>query len=156
MTIHSAGYGSRTFDDFTSLLKEHGLTHVVDVRSTPYSNYQVEFRRENLVKLIPEAGLRYVYMGDTLGGVVSRGEDDASKATFQMGLDRLLLAASDPSKKLCLMCGCLLPHKCHRGAVLGAALTARGVEYLHLDREGAILTQAQLELELFEPQGALF
>ncbi len=149
MTILSAGYGNRSFEEFIQLLKSHGVTHVVDVRSVPYSNYQAEFRRENLVDLIPKTGLKYVYMGDTLGGQIARAaaEDASAKASFDLGLERLSAATSDPAKRLCLMCGCLLPDKCHRGLLLGAALTERGVEYLHIGREGGLFEHSSLAIQ---------
>ena len=149
MAVYSAGYGNRTFDDFIELLKGHGVTHVVDVRSVPYSNYQVEFRRENLIDLVPAAGLKYVYMGDTLGGEIAReaAEDSSARAALELGLDRLVAAAADPSKRLCLICGCLLPDKCHRGLLLGAALAERNVEYLHIGRDGGLVEHSTLALQ---------
>lgn len=69
MPILTAGYGNRGFDGFVALMKRHGVTHVVDVRSVPQSSYWEDFRRPRLERILPETGLRYVYMGDTLGGV---------------------------------------------------------------------------------------
>lgn len=160
MAVLTVGYGNRSFQEFVALVKDRGVTHVVDIRSIPYSNYQTEFRRENLPELLSPEGLRYVYMGDTLGGAVTRaatGDEPVTEAvrSLELGIASLMRAAEDPAKRLCLMCGCLLPNKCHRGELLGGVLLQRGLELHHLGREGEVLTQARLEQEL-KLQGSLF
>jgi len=158
VTVYSIGYGNRTYDEFTQLLERFGFTHVVDVRAVPYSNYQVEFRRENLAELLPAKGFRYVFMGDTLGGATVRAASESKEAreVFELGLRKLLSAATNPTYKMALMCGCLLPHKCHRGKLLGQALLEQQVSYLHIVREGELLTHESLLNEIREVQGALF
>lgn len=158
MTVYSIGYGNRSFLDFLEILRLYSFTHVVDVRAVPYSNYQVEFRRERLVDLLPAAGYRYVFMGDTLGGAVARAaaENDDARAAFELGLGKLAKAVAEPSYKVVLMCGCLLPHKCHRGQLLGSALESRNMNYEHLGRDGGLISQAQMLEDLVQPQGLLF
>src|SRR5688572_10016381 len=103
----------------------HGVTHLVDVRAIPYSSYHEAFRRENLMDLVPASGLKYVWMGDTLGGIkgsaaacknpTSVDWDELRRSDkLRLGLDKLIEAASSRNRKLCLMCGCLRPQKCHR------------------------------------------
>lgn len=158
MTVYSIGYGNRLFPDFVELLRLYAFTHVVDVRSVPFSNYQVEFRRERLVDLLPAAGFKYVYMGDTLGGANARAasESEEARVTFELGLSKLSKAVAQPHYKVVLMCGCLLPNKCHRGALLGAALDGLGLEYQHVGRSGELFSQQTLLAELTEAQGVLF
>lgn len=165
MPILTAGYGNRGFEGFVALMKRHGVTHVVDVRSVPQSSYWEDFRRERLQRILPEAGLRYVYMGDTLGGVENSPvlckdpESVALEPLFEdpklrLGLDRLLEAAE--SRTVCLMCGCLRPHRCHRFRLIGEALARRGIEIVHLDGEGEPLPHAQVVEEAKPSQGSLF
>lgn len=167
MRILTAGYGNLGFAGFIERLHAHGVTHLVDVRAVPWSSYHVDFRRENLVDLVPPTGMRYVYMGDTLGGI--KGSSALCKAPdtvdpvplydreeLKLGLSKLLQAASDPSRVLCLMCGCLRAEKCHRSWLLGEALTERDVKVVHLGDDGRELSQAQV-MALREPeQSALF
>jgi len=180
MTILTAGYGNRGFGPFIELLKRHGVTHLVDVRSVPQSSYWEDFRRARLEQIVPPTGLKYVYMGDTLGGkpVYAEGSPAASdekahifcKAdlsavdlhpllndpNFRLGLEKLTKAAADSNRKICLMCGCLRPHNCHRSRLIGQALMAEGVEVLHLDDQGRPLTQQQVEAESQPLQTSLF
>ena len=179
-TILTAGYGNRGFGPFIDLMKRHGVTHLVDVRSVPQSGYWEDFRRQRLEEIVPPTGLRYVYMGDTLGGVpqYSEGspaaEDEKAhifcKAdpsavdmhplfndpTFRLGLEKLMKAAGVEDRVICLMCGCLRPHKCHRSRLIGEALAAEGVEVLHLDPDGNPVPQKQVMLESVPVQTSLF
>ena len=143
--IFTAGYGNRGFPAFVDLMRRYGVTHVVDVRSVPQSSYWEDFRRPRLERILPENGLRYVYMGDTLGGVpdspvlckdleVIPLEPLFDEPKLRIGLDRLVLAAQ--SRTVCLMCGCLRPDRCHRFRLVGEALARKGVEVLHLDERG--------------------
>jgi hypothetical protein len=119
-------------------------------------------------------------MGDTLGGVpqYSEGspaaEDEKAhifcKAdpsavdlhplfhdpTFRLGLGKLMKAAAVEGRVICLMCGCLRPHKCHRSRLIGEALVLEGVEVFHLDQNGDPVTQTQVMQESAPGQTSLF
>ncbi|MCC7231130.1 MAG: DUF488 domain-containing protein [Fimbriimonadaceae bacterium] len=166
MTILTAGYGNRGFDGFLALMREHGVTHLVDVRSVPQSSYWEDFRRERLALLMRETEIKYVYMGDTLGGVEDSPvlckdpesvviEPLRQNPKLEIGLRKLIQAAAQPERVICLMCGCLRPHRCHRSRLLGPALVELGVEVLHLDDRGRPVAQEQVEREA-KPQGSLF
>src|SRR4030042_140911 len=62
---------------------------VVDVRKSPTSRFE-HFRRERLAKLLAEAGIDYIYMGQELGGYRREGYQ-AFMATpeFRSGIERL-------------------------------------------------------------------
>ena len=163
--ILTAGYGNRGFDGFVALMKRHGVTHVVDVRSVPQSSYWEDFRRPRLERILPETGLRYVYMGDTLGGVpdspVLCKDPDAvplgplfDDPKLALGLDKLIAAAEN--RTVCLMCGCLRPHRCHRSRLIGEALDRRGIEVLHLSDKGEPVSQDQVRRESAPQQTSLF
>lgn len=166
MTIYSVGYGNRGYENLLALLRRYRFTHLVDVRSVPQSSYWEDFRRERLAHLLSQTEIKYVYMGDTLGGVEHSpalckdpGSVDLEplfrEPKLELGLNKLIDAASDPSRKIVLMCGCLRPHRCHRSRLLGPGLVARGVEYLHLNDLGEPVTQLQVAAEA-EPQASLF
>jgi len=75
---------------------------------------------------------------------------------FRMGLGKLISAASVEGRVICLMCGCLRPHKCHRSRLIGEALIAEGVEVLHLDDQGRPVPQQQVVIESQPQQTSLF
>ena len=167
MHILTAGYGNRGFEPFIALIKRHGVTHLVDVRSVPQSSYWEDFRRERLAHIVPPTGLKYIYMGDTLGGVQNSPvlcKDPESldiepffhQPNFHLGLDKLIQAAEDPKRQICLMCGCLRPHRCHRSRLIAEALTQRGITVLHLDDKGEPVSHAQVLEESKPKQESLF
>ena len=67
-TLHTIGYGARTLDQLIAVLKAHRIEYLLDVRSAPYSKFKPEFSKEALEAALKNHGLRYVFMGDTLGG----------------------------------------------------------------------------------------
>lgn len=155
--LYTAGYGNRGFDAFIELVKRFGITHLVDVRSVPQSSYWEDFRRENLIDSVPRKGLKYVYMGDTLGGVkdspVLCKDPDAvdirplfDEPELTKGLDALVKAFHTPGRVICLMCGCQRPHSCHRSRLLGRALIERGIDLAHIDGDESVVRQSQLDL----------
>lgn len=155
--LYTAGYGNRGLNGFLDLLRGYGVTHLVDVRAVPKSSYWEDFRRENLMDSIPAQGFKYVYMGDTLGGVRDSAilckDPDAvdihplfNDPELKKGLDALVKAMSVPNRILCLMCGCMRPHSCHRSRLLGRALLDRGIDMRHIDADGEVVLQSQLDL----------
>ena len=46
--IYTIGYGSRSLDDFVSVLKTHDIGYLIDVRSAPYSRFKPEFSKNAL------------------------------------------------------------------------------------------------------------
>ena len=148
-------------------MHRHGVTHLVDVRSIPGSSYWVDFNRARLEQIVPPTGLRYVYMGDRIGGVRDSNALCRAPGTvelpplfeepgFKLGIRKLIEAASSSDRVICLMCGCLRPHQCHRSKLIGPALVLAGVEVFHLDEAGNPVSQARVEEEVRDPQGVLF
>lgn len=63
MTIFTIGYGGRSFNDLVEILKQQKVTHLVDVRTSPYSKFAEEFNRDALERTLPEFGPKYIFMG---------------------------------------------------------------------------------------------
>lgn len=155
MRIVTLGYGQRSLDEVLELLRGVGAKFLVDVRSTPYSSYRKEFDRERLMAWAPENDLRYVYLGDRLGGAsVRAAQSEGPSEAFEAGLAQISKAAIE-GKSLALMCGCLVPDECHR-RLLGEPLARLGIELVHLDRDGSIRTQGEIEERVNGGQQALF
>jgi len=109
---------------FLNLLTGKSIQVVVDVRSAPYSRYVPQFNKRNIQSAIQNAGLKYVFMGDEIGGKPSDpGYCDANRKAlycriaesekFRQGLDRLKIGLAD-GWKIALMCAEEDPGKCHR------------------------------------------
>lgn len=66
--IYTIGYGRRPAQEILALLHRYGIQELLDVRSQPYSRFQPAFSRKPLAEALARAGIRYVFMGDLLGG----------------------------------------------------------------------------------------
>ncbi len=159
--IYTIGYGNRTLDAFTELLARYGISFLVDVRSRPYSRYKPEFSKDALQRTLAQHNVRYVFMGDTLGGlpddralyVADKVDYDKyrEQPAYRSGIARLHVA-NDKGLMVALMCSEGKPQECHRSKLLGATLVEDGIEVAHIDERGVLKTQAQvLEVLLGQP-----
>lgn len=163
--VYTIGYGNRTFDEFSQLLKLYKIKYIIDVRSKPFSKYHKEFCQDILVSLLKNIGVRYVFMGDTLGGhpqdesCYTDGKVDYNKlkdtSVFKDGLKRLITAFE---KNLCvaLMCSESKPQHCHRSKLIGQELFKSNIAVMHIDELGKPVTQNDVVMRLTGGQESLF
>ena len=158
--IFTIGYGGRETDDFIALLNRYEIDTLVDVRSQPYSRYAPDFSRERLAKILSRNGIRYQFMGESLGGRPNDNDCytyspqrkkqllDArkceSKDFYRNGISQLRRALADGSR-IVIMCSELEPHECHRGYVLGKTLDSDDTAVVHIGRYGEALSQSQIQ-----------
>jgi uncharacterized protein (DUF488 family) len=163
--IFTIGYGNRSFNCVADLLQRERVDFLIDVRSNPLSRFNPEFSREQLDRLLRDLGIRYLFMGDALGG---RPEDSScyenghviygrvrQKEFFCKGIDRLHDAWTK-GFRLGLLCSEIRPEQCHRSKLIGVALADRGTDVMHLDGEGKCVSQSEVLLRLQHPQHDLF
>ena len=142
--IHSIGHSDHELETFIALLHRSGITTLVDVRSQPYSRWVPQFNRETLVPILTEAGLTYLFMGDTLGG---RPSDDAQEADEQPNYDRIAatpgfqaavgqLLELARTNTVAMMCSEGDHRRCHRALLVTPELLARGARVIHLRPDG--------------------
>jgi uncharacterized protein (DUF488 family) len=163
--IFTLGYGNRAPEQLFDLVKSNGCGYLIDVRSMPYSKYHKEYNRETLEQTAAEYGVKYLYLGDQLGGKPSEDELDelgrpdyihmAEKPSFEQGLDRLI-KARELGIPVVLLCAELRPETCHRTRLIGASLSERAVELVHIDEDENLLTQSEVSQRLDSGQDDLF
>jgi uncharacterized protein (DUF488 family) len=163
--LYTIGYGARTLDEFLAALIANGIEYLIDVRTAPYSKFKPEFSKELLQHHVERAGIRYLFMGDTLGGQPrdpachTDGKVDYDKVRaqpfFQAGLERLH-RAFEQQRRVALMCSEGRPEQCHRSKLIGETLAAAGVPLRHIDEDGQLLTQTQVIDRLTQGQLNLF
>lgn len=163
--VFSIGYGSQTQTDVLDQLARAKITYVIDVRSSPFSRYQPDFSREPLSKSLKGRDIKYVFMGDLLGG---RPKDDdcytdgrvdyhktREKDFFKRGIDRLKSAHAQ-GLNICMICSEGQPSQCHRSKLIGEALVEHGIDVTHLLPDGASKSQADVIAELTDGQTDMF
>jgi uncharacterized protein (DUF488 family) len=163
--LFTIGYGARSLQELIGALQAHRIDYLIDVRTAPYSKFKPEFAKEVLQRQLEAAGIRYLFMGDSLGGQPhdpachTDGKVDYEKVRvqpfFQAGIQRLLKAAQQ-KRRAALMCSEGRPEQCHRSKLIGEALVAVGFPVCHIDENGALLTQTQVIDRLTKGQMDLF
>ncbi len=163
--IYTIGYGSRSMEDFVRALQAHGIEYLIDIRSAPYSRFKPEFSKNELEAHLRGQGIRYVYLGDKLGGRPEDRdcyEDDKvvyarvrEKAFYRDGIARVQ-AAFAKRLPIALMCSESKPEECHRSKLIGASLAELGIPVAHIDEHDALRTQEDVLCELTDGQLSLF
>ena len=143
-TVLTIGHSTHTFEEFLVLLRQHDVTAVADVRSAPYSRFNPQFNRDVLAGALDAEGIRYVYLGNELGGR-SRGlksykdgriryERVRRTKSFRNGLVRVVDGAA--RHRIALMCVEKEPLDCHRTLMVSLALDEKGVGVAHIHADG--------------------
>jgi uncharacterized protein (DUF488 family) len=146
--LFTVGHSNHQTDFFLELLAGRELQVVVDVRSVPYSRYVSRFNQGELEVLLKLSGLKYLFLGDRIGGKPadgsfrdSRGRVDyaglARSDTFRAGLDRLEKGMA-AGWRIALLCAEEDPLRCHRHWLIARELElVRHVPVWHLRADGS-------------------
>ena len=161
MTILTIGHSNHDAEQFIDLLRQHGVTALADVRSSPYSRRYPHYCKGPLSAALRSVGISYVFLGDQLGGrpsasmLTADGFADyarmAQQGPFREGLTRL--KAGTQRYRLALMCSEADPADCHRALLVARHLAADGMDIGHILRDGRVETQAALETRLLALAG---
>jgi uncharacterized protein (DUF488 family) len=157
--IFTIGHSNTAFEALLENLRAYSIEAVADVRSQPASRYTPHFNRSELTWQLQEAGIRYAFMGDTLGGRPAGAEYydgeghvrydlwSASDA-FRDGIEDLMKQLR--SARIALMCAEEDPARCHRHLLIARVLRRRGIDgrtILHLRRSGVAQPDDALPLQ---------
>lgn len=154
MRLFTIGHSTRTFEEFYDLLKENNIQALVDVRSWPSSKRFPQFNRENLQKSLEDKDIKYVWLGEELGGYRKKGlgEKSPNKAwttegfrnyadhtlteEFETGIEKLLSLAE--TQRVAYMCAEKFYWNCHR-RIISDYLVARGHQVTHIMEKGKVV-----------------
>jgi uncharacterized protein (DUF488 family) len=144
LTIWTIGHSTRSLDELIELLLRNEIELLADVRTAPGSRRLPHFGKSVLEVELPRHGIVYVHL-PALGGLrkprpdsVNSGWRNASfrgyadymqTREFALALEDLMRLARE--RRTCVMCAEAVPWRCHR-SLIADALTARGVEVLHI------------------------
>lgn len=157
-TIYSIGHGNKKIEDFINELKTFEVEFLLDIRSKPFSKWNPQFNQNELKFKLDENGIKYVFVGDTLGGL----PEDRScydyngkvvydlikeKSFFKDGLKRLT-TADEKHIKLAIMCSESKPEECHRSKLIGQELLKKKISIKHIISNKLVKTQEMVMTEL--------
>ena len=152
------GHSNHTIERFVELLKLHGVSRVIDVRSAPYSRWAPQFNREPLSGSLKRHGIAYEFMGAELGG---RSSDPGDYRDGRVDYARLSKSASFSQgiaalkerilrNSVAVLCSEGEPTQCHRMLLISRRLKADGIDVRHVLPGGAIASQVDLEARILE------
>lgn len=170
-SLYSIGHGQKPIEEFVNELKSFGIEYLIDVRTSPYSKWASHFNKGIIEKWLTQAGLKYGYMGDVIGGrpINDACYDDlgyfdyqkmANEPTFVRGILRLV-EANKQHCKVAVMCSESDPSECHRSKLIGRELYFKyDLKMTHIIGIGKTTSQEAimqiLTKNTWEPNGNLF
>ena len=164
MRLFTIGHSNLPTENLIQRLKQNGIGIVVDVRSKPFSRYNPQFNRYVIAEDLREAGIPYVWMGHSLGGVPedkelqTNGKIDYDKirasSQYQDALEELLggVEKNLGLGAVALMCSEADPTGCHRRRLVGADLLERGIDLVHVLKDGTITSEHEIREGVGENQ----
>jgi uncharacterized protein (DUF488 family) len=166
--IYTIGHSNQSLDEFYEMLKNQGITCIIDVRSMPYSKYTSQFNKESISAFLKQKGILYAHFGLEFG---ARRDDCLIERTFVKnkhqisqlqvdflegmktpnflkGIERLNKAISQ-GFTVSLMCSEADPLECHRFSFLSRYLFEHNwnVEHIIKDTNGETTTKHHALLE---------
>lgn len=170
-SLYSIGHGQKTQEEFLLELKSFDIHFLVDVRTSPYSKWVPHFNQGVIEGWLRQAGIRYVYMGNYIGG---RPQNDAcydeegyfdykkmaEEPSFKIGLNRLI-DANSKNCRVAIMCSEADPSECHRSKLIGRELYfIHNISMNHIVGINKKINQSEIMKTLtkgeWEPGGNLF
>jgi uncharacterized protein (DUF488 family) len=142
--VMTIGHSTHPLEEFVRLLKAHGATCVVDVRTVPRSRHNPQFDQASLPDSLKKAELGYVHLPG-LGGLRHTKSDSPNMGwrnasfrgfadymqtpQFTRSLEELIRLANQD--RIVLMCAEAVPWRCHR-SLIADALLVRGIPTEHI------------------------
>lgn len=157
--IFTIGHSNQTFEALLANLRAYEIDAVVDVRSQPVSKYTPHFNRGDLTWRLQEAGIKYAFMGDTLGGRPDGREfyDEqgyvrydlwSASDAFQDGIVRLRQSAE--RRRSAVLCSEEDPQACHRHLLIARVLASAGwpgSRIAHIRGDSSYVTDASIAVQ---------
>ncbi len=159
LSCFTVGHSNHEQHHFIRLLRQHGITGVADVRSSPYSRHNPQFNREAVKSTLHDSGIAYVFLGDCLGARQTAPEflypgmvkvefkKVRASENFQAGIERVV-QGMQKGYRLSLMCAEKDPFDCHRFVLVSYALAKRGIRLRHILADGHTIGHEALEERL--------
>ena len=158
-TIYTIGYAGYGIDAFLEELHRHGVSVLLDVRSSPYSGFHQDYNKETLERTLRSRHIYYRNYARSFGArqpersLYPRGYLDfelfAASSDFQEGR-RKVENSMEQGYCFALMCAEIEPIDCHRAILVARAFAEHGYEVLHLRPGKPPFLHQDLETQLLD------
>jgi uncharacterized protein (DUF488 family) len=151
--LWTIGHSNSPGEHLLGLLDDVSIEALVDVRSQPYSRFNPQFNREPLTEALGAVRIRYLHLGDALGGRPADPDlyDDDGRVSYERvartdpfvaGIDRLVDGAA--RYRVAIMCSEENPERCHRRLLITPMLRERDVRVTHVRGDGSSIDEDDL------------
>ncbi len=162
--IFTIGHSNLAANHLITSLHSYQIETLVDVRTSPYSQYAPQFNRENLARELGTEDIEYMFAGESLGGrptdptCYKNGQlpppkSDylklvdymvvATKPWYLEGIERLIEMAGE--HRVAVMCSEEDPYRCHRHHLIAKSLLQRGISVAHIRKTGELQSAVMKE-----------
>lgn len=155
--IYTIGFEDFAIDDFINLLKQKGITFLIDVRSKPYSDRFPDYNKDTLKATLAGYGIAHESFAKEFGArqdnpdFYTNGQMDfdlfGNSPMFIEGVERVIGLISS-GETVVLMCHESDPIDCHRAILCGRAFHNKGFQMIHLLVHDCTVTQETIEKRL--------
>mgnify|MGYP006299938085 CR=1 FL=1 len=138
--IYTIGHSNLDFMRFLTLLQDNQISHIIDIRSIPYSRHAPWSNKSRLAEILKPFQIRYTYLGHKLGGKKPSQEkfNPSSTESTRMAYQNAIQAVHQRSESetLALLCAESDPANCHRQHVIAQSLMKMGTRVIHILKNG--------------------
>ena len=154
-TVYTVGHSTHPIEIFIGFLEKQQINCLIDVRSTPYSQYNPQYNKELLQETLKQNNILYAHFGKEFGArytspslLDTKGRVDFAKVraseNFQEGVVRLENALNQ-GYRVVIMCSEKEPLNCHRFSMISYHLAKEGFNILHIMEKGEVISNDVLE-----------
>lgn len=160
--LYTIGYTAfPDLDQFIDAIKQHNISVVIDVRSSPYSKYYESYNKENLESCLKSNQIYYRNYATEFGarqldksfynneGFLDFNLFTKSSKSFLMGAEKVNKSLSE-DYNVVLMCAEKDPINCHRCIMISKFFFYDGINVKHIISEEKISTQVDIEKRLVD------
>ena len=159
-TVYTIGYSGFKIEDFIKILKKNKIMVVIDVRSSPYSQYHSDYNKGALELKLKSENIHYRNYALEFGArqekeeyYINKGYLDfelfSKSKNFLNGIEKLK-KSMNKNYRFILMCAEKNPITCHRAILVSRIFFEQGYEVKHILPEENIITQEEIEKELLD------
>lgn len=156
--LYTIGHTNHSHDNFLKLLRMYDISYVLDVRSTPFSQFTSQFNKDVISQFLKVNGVTYCHMGKFFGArptdkglYTSQGYLDFEKARetndFKAGMNNVILGLNQ-GNNIALMCTEKDPFDCHRAIMVSRGFELNGIDVNHILPDGQLISQKDLDIRL--------
>ncbi|MCM1307362.1 MAG: DUF488 domain-containing protein [Butyrivibrio sp.] len=158
--LYTIGHSQHKIEEFAKMLKAYKINYVLDVRSTPYSQFAPVYNMESIKNCLKKFSIQYVFMGKNFG---ARQKEDSlyckegyldfekvrNSINFRNGVNNVLKGISE-GNRIVLMCTEKDPIECHRAIMVAKAFSESGINVEHIMSDGTLQSHADLNKRLLD------